>query len=307
MKKCPNCNEKYKDSYKYCLKCGFPAPKYPTFGTAMGGIGKGLLFVFLFLAIQSAVSMVYSIVYFAVCAVNNPSGIQAEDSLNALLPHMNTVNIISAALTVLAVFLYFAIIKKKMFRELGSSAISPWIVPVTAVFGVALNFFTSVVMEFIPVSEELLKQYEEIYVYMGTGNPFVEFISTAVAAPIVEELIFRGLCYGSMKRVMPKWIGILISSALFGAVHGNAISFVYAGLLGIILCLIYDKTNSIFVPILLHFGFNTGSYFVEMLPATDDIMLYIIVLASAMLVSLVCAFLLFKPSDKYEAENILNY
>jgi membrane protease YdiL (CAAX protease family) len=45
------------------------------------------------------------------------------------------------------------------------------------------------------------------------------FFAIAIAAPIVEELLFRGLLQNALAKYMPIWGAILLSSFLFALVH----------------------------------------------------------------------------------------
>ncbi len=86
------------------------------------------------------------------------------------------------------------------------------------------------------------------------------FIAVAVAAPIVEEVIFRGMLLSVLARVMPKWPAIIVSGAVFGAVHlldPNAIAVV-PGLfvIGVVLAWAALRSGDLSLPIALHSGIN---------------------------------------------------
>ena len=75
------------------------------------------------------------------------------------------------------------------------------------------------------------------------------FIFIVVLAPVIEELIFRGLIFS---RLSVKWNNrwaILGTSVIFGFLHLDPIgAFVFS----IISCLLYIQTRSLIVPIALH-------------------------------------------------------
>ena len=86
----------------------------------------------------------------------------------------------------------------------------------------------------------------------------VMFIMAVVMAPIFEEIVFRGIIQkGLINKGMKPMNAIWISSLIFGIVHGNPWQFVGAVLLGFVLGLVYYKTKSLLMPILLH-AFNNG-------------------------------------------------
>lgn len=77
-----------------------------------------------------------------------------------------------------------------------------------------------------------------------------------VAAPVTEELIFRGCLYGMARARWGRPAGILLTSLVFAAIHGHAPSFAGLTILAVGLALVYERCGSLWAPILLHAGFN---------------------------------------------------
>jgi uncharacterized protein len=80
------------------------------------------------------------------------------------------------------------------------------------------------------------------------------FILMIVAAPLCEELIFRGIL---LQRWATKWnppIALVLTSLLFGALHLNVVGI---GLLGLVAGVLYYQTKSLWAPIALHAINNT--------------------------------------------------
>lgn len=82
------------------------------------------------------------------------------------------------------------------------------------------------------------------------------FVIVALITPIKEELLFRGFLLRFFQAKYAKaWLGIFISSTVFGILHpgyplvGAVMGLVFGGL--------YLKTNSIVVPIVTHIIWNT--------------------------------------------------
>lgn len=82
---------------------------------------------------------------------------------------------------------------------------------------------------------------------------FYNFFSIVLFAPIVEEIINRGLLYESIKKKTGVVYGILFSSLLFAFIHEftNITFFYYFGM-GVILAYIFQKTKSLTLVILVH-------------------------------------------------------
>lgn len=74
-------------------------------------------------------------------------------------------------------------------------------------------------------------------------------------APIVEELVFRGYAYPTLKAHTGKH-AMWLSALLFASVHMYLINFLPLFVLGILLAWLYERSRSISVPILAHATMN---------------------------------------------------
>lgn len=111
------------------------------------------------------------------------------------------------------------------------------------------------------------KVYNELSKMVYNGNIFIQILAAAIAAPIVEELLFRGLIYKRLRYHLSSTWCILISAAVFGLIHGNIVQFVYAFLVGTLLAYVYEKFKTIWAPILMHGMANLSSVLItEFLP-----------------------------------------
>ncbi|MFC6267623.1 CPBP family intramembrane glutamic endopeptidase [Frigoriflavimonas asaccharolytica] len=87
-------------------------------------------------------------------------------------------------------------------------------------------------------------------------EPFSLIIMVAVLAPIFEEILFRGIIMkGMLNNKINPYRAIVISAFIFGAVHFYPWQFLGAFLLGMVLGLVYWKTKSLLLPMLMH-AFN---------------------------------------------------
>ncbi len=94
----------------------------------------------------------------------------------------------------------------------------------------------------------------------GENSEKVLMVIMAVfVAPITEECCFRGFVYNILKRWNGRWIATPASSLLFAAVHGSLLQFLPLTIVGIVLCLAYEKARSLWLPIAIHTAFNACS------------------------------------------------
>lgn len=98
----------------------------------------------------------------------------------------------------------------------------------------------------------------------------VAFIYICICAPIFEEIFYRRIILGSLRRYGDTF-AIVISAILFGAMHGNFSQFFYAFTLGLIYGYIVVRSNSIIPAILLHALNNSISTFALYISSNERI------------------------------------
>lgn len=75
-----------------------------------------------------------------------------------------------------------------------------------------------------------------------------------LAAPVYEELLFRGVLLRYLQRVTPTALAVLLDAALFTRIHGGGFSAVFV--LGVALAGLMARTRSIAAPICFHVVHN---------------------------------------------------
>ncbi len=77
-----------------------------------------------------------------------------------------------------------------------------------------------------------------------------------IAAPVCEEIVFRGYVYPAAKKFVGPWIAGVCSALVFSAAHGSLVALLPIFILGALLAFIYEKTGSIWSTIAVHLCFN---------------------------------------------------
>ncbi len=101
-----------------------------------------------------------------------------------------------------------------------------------------------------------------------TGLP-VLFILLAIIPPLIEEFVFRGVIFQTIKRWMPFWLATILVSLVFGAMHlelinssapPNWIAMIDTTVLSVFMIFAMQKTKSLWTPIFIHFIKNTLAF-----------------------------------------------
>lgn len=87
---------------------------------------------------------------------------------------------------------------------------------------------------------------------LSDGNLIIRILCHAIAAPIIEELMMRGIVLGQLYLWYGSVVSVLLSSIFFGILHGNIVQFLYAVIVGIALGIMYVKTKRLSLCILAH-------------------------------------------------------
>lgn len=128
------------------------------------------------------------------------------------------------------------------------------------------------------------------------------FIMVCILAPVLEELIFRGLILrGMLQKGVNPWFSIILTAFLFGLAHMNPWQFFGAGLLGAVFGYIYWRTQSLWLCIFLHFLNNFIAYIITIETNSLDETVFepnfMLLAGSAVLTALIAWFLYQRSRD----------
>lgn len=91
-------------------------------------------------------------------------------------------------------------------------------------------------------------------------------VMACVAAPLVEELLFRGYMYGTVRQLTHPLFAAVAVGALFAVVHGNLPALLPLWVFSILLCLAYEWTGCLWVSVGMHAFFNAANIVLLLMP-----------------------------------------
>lgn len=110
--------------------------------------------------------------------------------------------------------------------------------------------------------------YREVSESIYYGSLWMIFLRTAILAPLLEEVLARGLLYRCFSSVAGRVPGMICSALVFALMHGNLLQGMYAFVLGILFAYVYDMSGrNLFAPILAHSTANVLSILGTCVPA----------------------------------------
>jgi membrane protease YdiL (CAAX protease family) len=201
------------------------------------------------------------VVILLLAIVLNIAGVDPDD-------HTETMNVVGTliqnAVLIAAAWVFASMTGKPKLWHFGLRPTRPWpAIGWTALAWVSFIFlaiiYTAVVQ---PDGEQTVA--EDLGADESTLGLVVGAFMVIVIAPFVEELFFRGFFYRALRTSLPVWAAAGANGAIFGVIHVTSSETLplvpVLAILGVILCLLYEKTGSLFAPIALHAFNNTIAY-----------------------------------------------
>ena len=194
-------------------------------------------------------------------------GFARKDAVDLAEGQLLLLNLI-AALIAAPVFtkMYHKVLKKqqKYRTEYETSLILKffWIIP----FGVVGMFWSNYVVSFLTLfmPEFMIDSYDETKEIVFNSPFLLQVFASALMAPVVEELIFRGVIHNRLKEYMTVKNAAILSSLLFGLYHMNWIQIPYAFLIGMLSVFLFEKYKTIYASIIFHGIANLTSVLISM-------------------------------------------
>lgn len=121
------------------------------------------------------------------------------------------------------------------------------------VFTYLFNFLYNLAL----LSRGVQSNFDVSDIFNISNSPWLIFLAGIVIAPLVEEIFFRGFLFTGLREKYG-WIpAALISAALFAAVHLQPLTMPPIFLMGLIFAYLYQRTESIWPAVIMHFSINT--------------------------------------------------
>lgn len=187
-----------------------------------------------------------------------------EISDDRMMTIMNSGDVLSLsfliALPLIAAMLAFAVMvrrKSSFLAYLGIRLVEKrtWLIWVLAAFGLLIaNSLSDWIFDRPPVPDVM------VTIYQNTEYPWLLFITIALLAPLLEELLYRGYVIRVWSEsVIGPVAGTVLVSLIWAATHQqyDLYNMVWVFLLGVLLCLSRLRTQSIIPSYSIHVGWNS--------------------------------------------------
>lgn len=102
--------------------------------------------------------------------------------------------------------------------------------------------------------------YQTVSQAQYSAHLALALILYAVVAPLAEELLFRGIIYNCLKKMMKPAAAMVVVSVFFGVYHGNTVQGIYGFVMGCLIIYGYEYFGDFRVAVVMHALINLISY-----------------------------------------------
>lgn len=195
---------------------------------------------------------------------------------------------------ILGIALYLYIVKSEL--QIDRSTLKPKILYLVILIAICSIFGFRFVFKIINSFESLTNPASISSLNFGWKYVFY-FISSIIFAPIIEEIVFRGII---LKRLISDteintFFAVLFTSFLFSLTHSTITGVLISLALGLVFCLVYINTRNIYYCIVLHAIYNLmrfliitnssiGSFFEDNFNYETPILLFLILISLTVII-----------------------
>ncbi|MDS0528089.1 CPBP family intramembrane metalloprotease [Clostridium sp. SHJSY1] len=177
-----------------------------------------------------------------------------EEAQKALLENIYILTAISALITVVIYYFILRNKQKNLWERCKVKRIHKSDLMIVGVIGVSVAIFSNSIVYLFSNKFDSYSKVNSIIT--NAYGSWVSMICVLVLIPIFEEVLFRGLIFNELKKKFNMFWAVLLQALIFAIFHGNILQGIYTFVLGVILCIIYIETKSIFGNILCHIIYN---------------------------------------------------
>jgi uncharacterized protein len=126
--------------------------------------------------------------------------------------------------------------------------------------GIVVDIALGLVSEAAGVPSHWTEWFDQDLAWGSRGIVLASLLGTVLFAPVLEEIAFRGLLYGTLRRRFGWPAAAVVSAAIFAAAHGYGLAgFGSVFLSGMIWALAYEKTGSLLPGMVAHAANNVSA------------------------------------------------
>ncbi|MEJ2867113.1 type II CAAX endopeptidase family protein [Actinomycetospora sp. OC33-EN08] len=153
-----------------------------------------------------------------------------------------------------------ALVRTRSTAALGVRRVGWRTIGLAVLLGLAVWLVSRVlIVVYVSVTGDLTDPQEALTQFSGPAAAFWVVLLGGLVVPLGEELLFRGVGYGALRRYGVV-VATILSSLLFAVAHGLNVVFLAVLVLAVLNAVLYERTRSIWPCFATHATFNLTSF-----------------------------------------------
>lgn len=107
-------------------------------------------------------------------------------------------------------------------------------------------------------SDKIEQSARELWDKAHGGWIVVLVLVVALGAPIIEELVYRGLILQALQSRLNDWVALIISAAWFALIHLQPVGLPGLFAFALVLGICFQRTGRLGMAVMAHIGFNAA-------------------------------------------------
>ncbi|MEE8555297.1 MAG: CPBP family intramembrane glutamic endopeptidase [bacterium] len=220
---------------------------------------------FVLLALFFGAQLLFSGIALAVVGRLMP-GLSSGGDIGKLVLYSLPVGLLASYL-VTGLGVYWLLVRRHrqpLWSSLGLGAYPPLRLIAPFLGGFLLQFATAVLVAFFPPPEDQQFLFD-VFLAGGFWSMAFFFVVAVGLAPLLEEVLFRGLLFPAMRRRCRFLTAAMLVTLLFAALHAFQTGTYWPALTGIFLCgwllaWLRERHGALWPPVAFHIGFNFTAF-----------------------------------------------
>lgn len=222
---------------------------------------KNLIYLFLPIFLVAIYPLIDSFLYYWILYFGYYSK-PLYEAMQTQYSMMDTIT--TGTMLIMAIPLYKYLTKNKVTTEKLNVKSTLECIPISlAVGGISTLILLFIEKALVPfgILATSFNEFNSSWGYVNNEKYIWVFLSIVFIGPLFEEVFFRGIVYNSLNKFKEGIFPAIVSGILFGLWHAQPVQTSYTIIMGIILGLVYMKTQNLFYPFMIHMLNNLYSTF----------------------------------------------
>lgn len=217
--------------------------------TSLQKVWQLLFPLMLFILVRNAAAYLMLLLFFRFGSGISGNIQTAVSALSYIAAILSVIGTVKATLKSTAADMHLSHLK----RESGKSYVILGVLTVCTVFG--LNMLLELSGITGKSGSYQAVQENQFSAYFALG-----LVCYGLITPIAEELMFRGVVYGSLRSMMNVKAAMVLSALLFGMYHMNVVQGIYGFVMGCLMVYAYEYFGTFMAAVFIHITANVLAY-----------------------------------------------